>query len=146
MKPHKEDEKNQRQLPQKKLDELQKLIDSGKVEVEPDTNGLQELYDESETVVLLTSAQLKKLRVELKDLFLRDQEKVLKKLKSIVIDDSRKYDDVILLINRLTRFKNLSLKGTIPFEASEREFRSISEAILHAINTMEAEHLKSNKS
>jgi len=145
MKPYKQDEKKQ-QLPQEKLDKLQKLIDSGKVEVEPDTNGLEELYDKDKRFVLLTNAQLKKLRVDLKDLFLRDQEKVLKKLKSIVIDDSTKYDDVVLLINRLKRFKALSAQGVMSFDESEREFRFISKAILHAINTLEAEHLKSTKS
>lgn len=143
MKPTKQDDK--KRFTKEELAIVQQLLDSGKLSVdEVDTNGLEEFYDEKklEKTEFLTDEQLSKLKVELKDLFLKDKQKVLDKLKKSVRTSLEKYDDVLLLMNRLKRFKTQSTKGIIPYESSELEFRTISEAIMMCINTLEPEHLK----
>lgn len=143
MKPTKHAEK--KQFTKEELAIVQQLLDSGKLSVdEDDTSGLEEIYDEKtlEKTDFLTDEQLQKLKVELKDLFLNDQQKVLDKLKKAVRTNTDKYDDVLLLMTRLKRFKTQSAKGIIPYDSSEREYRAISAAILMAINTLEPEHLK----
>ncbi len=110
---------------------------------DPNQEELGELYDEkAEPVISYSLEDLKNLKIELKELLLKDHKKVLAKLKSLIETESEKFDEIVLLLLRFKEYQAAKAKGIITFTESGNELRNINNSILVLINTLEIEHLK----
>lgn len=130
-------------LPEEEKEQIiNELLRTFKSEIK-DEEIVEELYDEKEDPLSsLSSQDLKKLKIELKELLLKDHKKILDKLKKLIRTESEKFDEIVLLLLRYKELQAAKTKGIISFTESGNELRNINNSILLLINTLEIEHLK----
>lgn len=138
----KRNEKPYHQISDEDRQKLRELLKSS-IEDHIEKEELGELYDERvDPLNYFTLEDLKKLKIELKELLMDGHEGLFSRLKEIVREESDKYDEIVLLVLRYKQFQSNKTRGIITPSDAGFEFHNINNSILLLINTLEIHHLK----
>lgn len=87
------------------------------------------------------SQRLSQFKIQIKDFLSFDLEKALLEFKNRLLENSKTYDSIILLMAKYRRIGNVNNKGIIAFQEAELEITKIENAVMYMVNNITEEEI-----